>query len=203
LTSAGESALFALLDAKGKVTVVGTAEPSGQLVGAVVPAEPPVPTPPATGELSPAGAVLEVATCQKTCKTMWDVVLFAITPLLEGELLTPAGWALALGSFLMDEIVLSPLQDRLVKLGMLGRVVNFAIDKGLGKTSIDKLEDRLGDMLCSDFVCKLQLRACCNYTGACYDSDALCESKCRGSLKHPMAHCDVYINGIKVSTLVP
>jgi uncharacterized membrane protein YphA (DoxX/SURF4 family) len=203
LTNAGESAFLALLDAKGKVTVVGTAEPSGQLVGAVVPAEPPVPTPPATGELSPAGAVLEVATCQKTCKTMWDVVLFAITPLLEGELLTPAGWALALGSFLMDEIVLSPLQDQVVKLGMLGRVVNFAIDKGRGKTSIDKLEDHLGDMLCSDFVCKLQLRACCNYTGACYDSDALCESKCPGSLKHPMAHCDVYINGIKVSTLVP
>jgi hypothetical protein len=31
----------------------------------------------------------------------------------------------------------------------------------------------------------------------------LCESHCPGSLKHPMAHCDVYINGHKVSTIVP
>ena len=203
LSNAGESVSLALLDAKGKVSVVGTVEPSGQLVGAAVPSEPPVPAPPGTGGLSPAGVVLDVATCQTTCKTMWDVVLFALTPILEGELLTPAGWALALGGFLMDELVLGPLQDQVVKLGMLGRVVNFAIDKARGKTSIDKLEDRLGEMLCSEFVCKLKLRACCNYSGACYDSDALCESKCPGSLKNPMAHCDVYINGIKVSTLIP
>ncbi len=81
--------------------------------------------------------------------------------------------------------------------------MNTAIDKFAGKTSLDKLEDQVGQMLCNDFVCKLKLTACCNYTGTCYDSDQLCESKCPGGLAHPMAHCDVYLDGIKISTLIP
>jgi hypothetical protein len=47
-----------------------------------------------------------------------------------------------------------------------------------------------------------ELRAC-NYSGACFDSEALCEANCPGGLAHPLAHCDVYINGTKVSTLIP
>jgi hypothetical protein len=199
LTSSGQSASLAMLDPKGRITTVVTVE-DGQLVSVAVPVEPALPA--ATATNSDDEAVLEVASCADTCKQIWDVVLLATTPLLEGELLTPAGWGLALGSFLFDQIVLGPLQSQITNLGTTGTLVNAAINHFAGKTSLDKLEDQVGNMLCQDFVCKLQLKGCCNYTGACFDSDAVCEQHCPGGLAHPLAHCDVYINGLKVSTLI-
>ncbi len=203
LTNNGENASLAFLDPNGKISSVVTTGPNGGLISADVPVAPLAPISSATGRTSSADIELDVASCGDTCKMVWDVILLATTPLLTGELLTPAGWGLALGSFLIDQLVLGPLQSQIANLGIAGRLVNTAIDKFAGKTSLDKLEDQVGQMLCNDFVCKLKLTACCNYTGACYDSDALCESKCPGGLAHPLAHCDVYLDGIKISTLIP
>jgi uncharacterized membrane protein YphA (DoxX/SURF4 family) len=203
LTNSGESASLAFLDPNGKISSVVTTGPNGGLISADVPVAPLAPISSVTGRTSSTDIELDVASCGDTCKMVWDVILLATTPLLTGELLTPAGWGLALGSFLIDQLVLGPLQSQIANLGIAGRLVNTAIDKFAGKTSLDKLEDQVGQMLCNDFVCKLKLTACCNYTGACYDSDELCESKCPGGLAHPMAHCDVYLDGIKISTLIP
>jgi uncharacterized membrane protein YphA (DoxX/SURF4 family) len=203
LTNSGESASLAFLDPNGKISSVVTTGPNGGLISADVPVAPLAPISSATSSTASADIDLDVASCGDTCKMVWDVILLATTPLLTGELLTPAGWGLALGSFLIDQLVLGPLQSQIANLGIAGRLVNTAIDKFAGKTSLDKLEDQVGQMLCNDFVCKLKLTACCNYTGACYDSDQLCESKCPGGLAHPLAHCDVYLDGIKISTLIP
>jgi uncharacterized membrane protein YphA (DoxX/SURF4 family) len=203
LTNSGESASLAFLDPNGKISSVVTTGPNGELLSADVPVAPLEASSSVTGGTSSADIELDVASCGDTCKLVWDVILLATTPLLTGELLTPAGWGLALGSFLIDQLVLGPLQSQIANLGIAGRLVNTAINKFAGKTSLDKLEDQVGEMLCNDFVCKLKLTACCNYTGACYDSDELCESKCPGGLAHPMAHCDVYLEGIKISTLIP
>jgi hypothetical protein len=221
LANNGESAQLALLNAANRVTSVIAPGENGELFGVSVPPAPSVPSRAGEGLVAD-GARLDMASCAATCKQMWDTVLMGVTqafsvmedisPVLEeAELVTPAGWGFALGSFLMTQVLLPPLIDatlgpvegKVVKLGLLGKLINVGLDKLAGKTSMDKLEDQVGSLLCSNLVCKVQLKACCNYTGACYDSDALCESKCPGGLAHPLAHCDVYINGVKVSTLVP
>ncbi|MHB1599750.1 MAG: DoxX family protein [Acidimicrobiales bacterium] len=77
-----------------------------------------------------------------------------------------------------------------------GRVVNGVIgglaglDNALGQTAF-----------CEDYACKL-LKFCCNYSGACNESDAQCEHDCPGGLAHPMAHCDAYLDGKRVSSLI-
>jgi len=60
---------------------------------------------------------------------------------------------------------------------------------------------------CSTLVCTVKLEGCRNYTGTCYDLDSVCERNCPGGLKHPLAHCDVYLTRlgkkIKTSSLLP
>jgi len=71
----------------------------------------------------------------------------------------------------------------------------------------DKVTSTAEQLICSTLVCNVKLEGCCNYTGACYDLDTVCERNCPGGLKHPLAHCDVYLTRlgkkIKISTLVP
>ena len=54
---------------------------------------------------------------------------------------------------------------------------------------------------CADFACKL-LKFCCTSNGACYGSDGECEHDCPAGLAHPMSHCNAYLDGKIVSTLV-
>ncbi len=175
-----------------------TVDSSGALVSVAVPVEPTLPSSSTgSGHAAERQGTPEVASCATTCKVAWDVILFALQPLLVGELLTPVGWAFAFGTFMLGQA-----GSALANTGNTGKLVNYAINKLTGQSLLDKLEDKAGELLCSG-VCSVKLTACCNYTGACFDSDGLCESKCPGGLAHPLAHCDVYINGVKVSTLIP
>ena len=39
----------------------------------------------------------------------------------------------------------------------------------------DKISSLAKQIICSTLVCTLKLEGCCNYTGACYDLDSVCE----------------------------
>lgn len=84
----------------------------------------------------------------------------------------------------------------LLPLVQSASLVNGVID---GLTGLD---NALGQTtFCEDYACKL-LKFCCNYSGHCNESDAQCEHDCPGGLAHPMAHCDAYLDGKRVSSLI-
>ncbi len=84
----------------------------------------------------------------------------------------------------------------LLPLVQSASLVNGLID---GLTGLD---NALGQTaFCENYACKL-LKFCCNYSGTCNESDAQCEHDCPGGLAHPVAHCDAYLDGKRVSSLI-
>lgn len=193
LTSSGESAYGLLVDPDKAVSAVLGVPASNEVVRVEVP---PKQTP--SGSPPPSSVVLEAAGCTDRCQLAASFMLFALAlPLLAAD---PIPAALAMVSFLLGN-----LQPG-TTLGAWGSLISSVINAADMYNIVALAEDKATEQFCA-LVCHkeglLKLRACCNYSGACFHSDALCEKNCPGGLAHPLAHCDVYVNGKKVSHLIP
>ncbi|MHB8457349.1 MAG: peroxiredoxin family protein, partial [Acidimicrobiales bacterium] len=218
LTDSGGSAAVLLLDAENVITSVLTVGPRSTIVSTPVRPPPNVPATAAAtnGANATSPIALSVANCQQTCGFYIESILLALevgatlaigalmggaAPL--GLALMVAGWGLSQSSYFSPVAGQAATALALVGplLGEDASLVNYALQ--MAKFADKKMsKEFLKTAACSE-VCKTKLRACCNYTGVCFNSDAVCEKNCPGGLAHPMAHCDVYINGKKVSTLIP
>ncbi len=204
LTNAGEGSAALILDRKGMVASVVTVNAAGRLVtGAVPPPPSSAKTAAATSADSEPTVSLTAASCNDVCGQAWKLVVLSFEVALATE---PLGLAVLLASYALPNLgetgesaanSLSVLNVASEASSLAGLAYGLVKDK-----ASDKLKDFDQNVVCNA-ICNIKLKACCNYTGACFDSDAKCESLCPGGLAHPMAHCDVYINGKKVSSLIP
>lgn len=210
LTNSGESATAAIFNSQGKITSVVSTNPAGQLVMGELPAHPKLTWAP---ELGAAGldnhaegprseAISAVYSCSQVCGAEWGYMLFALSPLLAATFYADAAAVgFAFTSFLLSQAISTSNASPLVK-NVVGYSLTAALNAADMMTLGPALLKKLGGQLICKGICSLKLQACCNYTGACFASDAVCEHHCPGGLKHPMAHCDVYINGVKVSQVI-
>jgi uncharacterized membrane protein YphA (DoxX/SURF4 family) len=158
----------------------------------------------------------EVASCEEVCSAALALLIGVLTPLAaagEAASITTIKLALPLVKGILSAVIGGGFSNDLA-LTTMGAAYTGASLLNLGEESEfsadiakDKITSTAEQVICSTLVCTIKLEGCCNYTGACYDLDAVCERNCPGGLKHPLAHCDVYLTRlgkkIKISTLVP
>lgn len=207
LTNSAEVCTALLLDRQGTATSIVTVSSGGQLILGTVP-PPPTGVHTAGDAFAGSGPTMETvstgpASCEDVCGQAWNLIFLAFKVALATE---PIGLGVLLGSYALSSLGGSGQSAATaLTIGNATRsatsLANLALRLTL-KGTTSKLKSFDGNLMCHA-ICSVKLEACCNYTGACFNSDAKCESLCPGGLAHPMAHCDVYINGKKVSTLVP
>ncbi len=196
LTNSGGDAYAVMEDARGRIVSVSSLTPGGQLVTVEVPVEPTL--------AAPAGAVVgaaaraeatvgpQASACADRCETAVTYLIEAakLLPLVVAPELELGEIVFELGTFLVGQAVgsLPTLPERLGA----GRLVSLVQGATFANRVIDKATDLASSAFCH-VACGTKLQGCCNYTGKCFDSDALCERSCPGGLAHPLAHCDVYI----------
>ena len=218
LVESGQIAWAALLDAKGAVRSVATVA-GGRVVTAAV-----TPPPASAARVGPsaqhspgkAGAARAqllastsasdpLATSPYSCGDVCSFALGVAVSLLALPLAAitapetaALGFAASLfaGGIGLANTASGAALSALLPLVQSASLVNGVIDGLAG------LDNALGQTaFCEDYACKL-LKFCCNYSGACNESDAQCEHDCPGGLAHPMAHCDAYLDGKRVSSLI-
>jgi hypothetical protein len=110
----------------------------------------------------------------------------------------------AIGGGSENDLALTTMGAAYTAASLLNLGEESAFSADIAKDKISSLAEQI---ICSTLVCTLKLEGCCNYTGACYDLDSVCERNCPGGLAHPLAHCDVYLTRlgkkIKISSIVP
>jgi len=158
----------------------------------------------------------EAASCEEVCSAALAVMIGVLTPLAvagEAASITTIKLALPLVKGILSAAVGGGFENDLA-LTTMGAAYTGASLLNLGEESEfgadiakDTITSTAEKAICSTLICTVKLEGCCNYTGACYDLDSVCERNCPGGLKHPLAHCDVYLTRlgkkIKISTLVP
>jgi uncharacterized membrane protein YphA (DoxX/SURF4 family) len=141
--------------------------------------------------------LLTAASCSDSCELATNLMLFAVTLPFIG----PLDAAMGMGQFLLANSF-PPNSSQAAWAGLLGSVLGIADLMN----SLEVLKGAAVSQFCA-LACGqqgfLKLQGCCNYSGACFGSDAQCESHCPGGLAHPGAHCDVYVNGHKISQFIP
>ncbi|MGO9962827.1 MAG: MauE/DoxX family redox-associated membrane protein [Acidimicrobiales bacterium] len=232
LTNTGGIASAAILNSDNKITSVVATNSAGQVVAIDVPLNPSLAsstaaraTSVAPGALRPsdmspelrrADAGNEPASCEEVCSTALALMIGVLTPLAaagEAASITTIKLALPLLKGILSAAIGGGSETDLA-LTTMGAAYTGASLLNLGEESAfsadvakDKVTSTAEQLICSTLVCNVKLEGCCNYTGACYDLDTVCERNCPGGLKHPLAHCDVYLTRlgkkIKISTLVP
>ena len=202
-----ESAAVLLLDAEGLIATVVTVNANGQLVAGTVPPPPsaaPSASVPGTNEPATMDLVTaSVASCEDVCGQAWKLIVTGFQALAAtsgiGLVVLLAAYALpAFGSQGSSDANALKVISSITSASSITNLV-FRVAKSQGVGALKNFDQGI---ICKP-ICSIKLKACCDYSGACFDSDARCESLCPGGLAHPMAHCDVYINGKKVSTLIP
>ncbi len=208
LTDGGQKAWAALKDRKGVVSSVATVVDT-QVVSAAVSPPPPTATvasPPPAGDSRalPEAAATSPYSCSDVCAFALGVAI-AIATLPATIMASPeiaGGAALAFaGSLFAGGVGLAsgPTGDALATLLPLVQAASM-VDGVLG--GLAGLGDAKGaEYFCENFACKL-LKFCCTSNGACYDSDSVCEHDCPAGLAHPLSHCNAYLDGKIISTLV-
>lgn len=161
-------------------------------------------------------ASAEVASCEEVCSAALALMIGVLTPLAaagEAASLTTIKLALPLVKGMLSAAIGGGFENDLA-LTTMGATYTAASLMNLGEESefsADIVKDNITSaaekIICSTLVCTIKLEGCCNYTGTCYDLDSVCERNCPGGLKHPLAHCDVYLTRlgkkIKISSLIP
>jgi hypothetical protein len=216
LNNNGNDSAGLLLNSEGLVTSTVTAS-GGKTVVTAVPPPPPLGAAAPASQVKAADLAIESAgptscaphcSCTDICGEALSLMQFAFNV---ASATTPIGLAATLASYALPRMFgavgagvagLIDYSQYMSGASSMANLVFRAVKGGYKLEHPTGLVDKAEGFLCST-ICKIRLKACCNYSGACFDSDALCESHCPGGLKHPMAHCDVYINGHKVSTIVP
>ena len=202
-----ESAAVLLLDGEGLIASVVTVNPAGKLVAGSV-----APTPSTSrssastdigGPITMELVGSSVASCEDVCGQAWKLIVTGFQVLAAssgiGLVVLLAAYALpALGSQGSSDANALKVVSSIASASSITNLA-FRLAKSQGVGALKNFDEKV---ICKP-ICSIKLKACCNYSGACFDSDARCESLCPGGLAHPMAHCDVYINGKKVSTLIP
>jgi hypothetical protein len=232
LTNTAGTASAAIFNSEGKITSVVATNSAGQVVAIDVPLSPALPSSAAARTTSAeAGARRhsdispepqrtavgdEVASCEEVCSAALALMIGVLTPLAaagEAASITTIKLALPLLKGILSAAIGGGSETDLA-LTTMGAAYTGASLLNLGEESAfsadiakDKVTSTAEQLICSTLVCNVKLEGCCNYTGACYDLDTVCERNCPGGLKHPLAHCDVYLTRlgkkIKISTLVP
>ncbi len=158
----------------------------------------------------------EVASCEEVCSAALALMIGVLTPLAaagEAASITTIKLALPLVKGMLSAAIGGGFENDLA-LTTMGATYTAASLMNLGEESAfsadivkDNITSAAEKIICSTLVCTVKLEGCCNYTGTCYDLDSVCERNCPGGLKHPLAHCDVYLTRlgkkIKISSLIP
>ena len=232
LTNTAGTASAAIFNSAGKITSVVATNSAGQVVAIDVPLRPALASSAAARTTSAQGGARrqsdaslepqrtavgdEAASCEEVCSAALALMIGVLTPLAaagEAASITTIKLALPLLKGILSAAIGGGSQTDLA-LTTMGAAYTGASLLNLGEESEfsadvakDKVTSTAEQLICSTLVCNVKLEGCCNYTGACYDLDTVCERNCPGGLKHPLAHCDVYLTRlgkkIKISTLVP
>ncbi len=212
LTNAGESAWVAFRNARGVVTSVATVVGT-QVVRA--PVGPPAAVPAAgngrhrgaaTADFGAGAAALASPySCADVCSFALGVAAALLTlpaTVVASPEIAALGFAASLfagGLGLANTAagaVAGGALAALLPLTQAATTVSALIE---GVTSFD---NALGQTaFCEHIACKM-LKFCCTSNGVCVESDAQCEHDCPGGLAHPMSHCNAYLDGKIVSTLI-
>ena len=232
LTNTAGTASAAILNSEGKITSVVATNSAGQVVAIDVPLSPTMASnaaarttseqagAPRRSEVPPEPQTTAVgdepASCEEVCSAALALMIGVLTPLAaagEAASITTIKLALPLLKGILSAAIGGGSETDLA-LATMGAAYTGASLLNLGEESAfgadvakDKVTSTAEQLICSTLVCNVKLEGCCNYTGACYDLDTVCERNCPGGLKHPLAHCDVYLTRlgkkIKISTLLP
>jgi len=223
LSSAAGNASAAIFNSEGNIASIVAVNSAGQVVTIEVPVRPVLPSSVAAqvesgSSLEPERAALraEVAGCEEVCSAALSLMIGVLTPLAAaGEVasITTIKLALpllkgilsaAIGGGSENDLALTTMGAAYTAASLLNLGEESAFSADIAKDKISSLAEQI---ICSTLVCTLKLEGCCNYTGACYDLDSVCERNCPGGLAHPLAHCDVYLTRlgkkIKISSIVP
>jgi hypothetical protein len=223
LTNAAGSASAAILNSEGNIASIVAVNSTGQVVTIDVPVRPVLPSSVAakiesSSSPEPERDALhaEVASCEEVCSAALSLMIGVLTPLAaagEAASITTIKLALpllkgmlsaAIGGGSENDLALTTMGAAYTAASLLNLGEESAFSANIAKDKISSLAEQI---ICSTLVCTLKLEGCCNYTGACYDLDSVCERNCPGGLAHPLAHCDVYLTRlgkkIKISSIVP
>jgi len=204
LTNSGQSASAAVF-AKGVITSVLAVNPAGNVIVLEIPAKPASSPSAATRAMGAPSERAETAkpSCQDVCEVEVGFMMVCLGPLMEASFFedaAAAAWAF-LNFFISEATKIG--DDAPLVTKVLGKPAVVAMNAALGwnKSLEQKVQGKLlgylKQQLCKS-VCSIKLEACCNFSGACFNSDGVCERNCPSSLAHPVAECILYINGIKI-----